>query len=190
MQEKKFLEDDEIDLIKIASHLKTLSKEICSTTHLSIKKYDSSISLVDVEIKENSTKPLLKSQPRNVKKTYAPPPFLPPQPLPLKLYKKKLQSKSHYANTDQLKEYYKRSRLINLHDLKKQTEIQVNRINMNKDEEVKKPKFKINESFEITKYPIFTWNDLKPDNLSEVHSGPKFERIKVSKKYCFLKIVV
>lgn len=161
--------------------MKSLSKEICSTTQLSLKKNDSIISYFDVGIDEDLTKPLLKLKPKIAKKTYLPPPFLPPKRLPLKIHKKKLQSKSQWANIDELKDYYKKSRLINLHDLKKQTEIQLNAINMNKDEGVKKPKFKNNESFENIKYPTFTWNELKPDNLTEGHSGPKFERIKVSR---------
>lgn len=183
LEGKTFLENDEVDLIKIACDLKSLSKNICSTTHLSIKKHDSNISGLDNEaMRENSANRLLKLRPRATFRNYVPQPFLPPEPLPLKLHKKKLHSKSEYPKDDDLREYYKRSRLVNLNDLKKQTEIQLNRINMNKNESSKRPEFRSEETFEINKYQTFTWNDLKPDTSSELHSGPKFERIKVSNK--------
>ncbi|CAF0931369.1 unnamed protein product [Brachionus calyciflorus] len=175
-EKKRFLEYSEVELLKLASDLKSLSKDICSAATESLAKKDYETPWMAFQNEVNS----ITKKKNGVKNSkYKPLPLLSPSLLPLKSNKNRKRVSSAYTHhDDDMKEYYHRTHLINLHDLKNQTKLKLNRINLGKNSVMKRYEFD-NESKkdDDDKRDKITWDDMKPDNAAEDHSGPKFERV-------------
>ena len=173
LERKNFLEFNDFELLKVASDLKMLSKEICSATELSFRRDPN---MFNKSLDEINAKKLIKPKTAIGKPKYKPQPLLPPAPLTLKLSRHKERAKSCY--NDRLKGFYNKTKLINLHELKSQTKLKLVHFDDGKNSVIKKP-FKNDEEKDADQ-PKFFWKDVKPEFLPEKHTGLKFERIKVS----------